>query len=288
MTGRRCDILEHAIIDLRRQIDRLNKAAIVAQEVYGEDLVRASTWICGVRDLTAKLEPRLLNPESLEDVEFDSAKHGGKPFSIARHCARDKRFNVTKFHWPDSLQLDFGPGEGLQLQIRQATHHANEIFAAETALECLYDLADEAPHEFLVDACRWAYDEIRHSQMGLTRYREWGFEDYEIPMSTFHYDAAAEVDPIVRLAMIFYAETTFIHTKSARKKYFGEFGDKISSHDMDFDWADEQIHVGYGKRWLQHLLDVRGDKRTPLDLREEGEACVIRMARRRRTKTGPP
>jgi hypothetical protein len=270
-------ILEHAIIDLRRQIDRLSKAAIVAQEVYGEELVKAKAWIQAIRELAAQLEPKLLEAGELSDVTFVSAAQGGKPFEIARTCARDKRFNVTRFHWPDSLDLNFSPGEGLQLQMRQATHHANEIFAAETALECLFDLADEAPHEFLIDACRWAYDEIRHTQMGFSRFREWGFDNSEIPLSTFHYDAAAQADPVVRLAMIFYAETTFIHTKSQRKKYFGDFGDQLSSHDMDFDWADEQIHVGYGKRWLQHFLESRADKRTPLDLREEGEACVIRM-----------
>jgi hypothetical protein len=26
---------------------------------------------------------------------------------------------------------------------------------------------------------------------------------------------------------------------------------------MDFDWADETIHAGYGKHWLRELLAVR-------------------------------
>jgi hypothetical protein len=28
---------------------------------------------------------------------------------------------------------------------------------------------------------------------------------------------------------------------------------------MDFDWADETMHAGYGKRWLQKLLEIRGE-----------------------------
>ena len=28
---------------------------------------------------------------------------------------------------------------------------------------------------------------------------------------------------------------------------------------MDFDWADETIHAGYGKHWLRELLAVRGE-----------------------------
>jgi hypothetical protein len=27
---------------------------------------------------------------------------------------------------------------------------------------------------------------------------------------------------------------------------------------MDFDWADETIHAGYGKHWLKELLAIRG------------------------------
>ncbi len=27
---------------------------------------------------------------------------------------------------------------------------------------------------------------------------------------------------------------------------------------MDFDWADETMHAGYGKHWLKELLTVRG------------------------------
>jgi len=29
---------------------------------------------------------------------------------------------------------------------------------------------------------------------------------------------------------------------------------------MDFDWADETIHAGYGKHWLRELLAVRGER----------------------------
>jgi hypothetical protein len=31
---------------------------------------------------------------------------------------------------------------------------------------------------------------------------------------------------------------------------------------MDFDWADETIHAGYGKHWLKELLSARGEDPT--------------------------
>jgi len=57
-------------------------------------------------------------------------------------------------------------------------------------------------------------------------------------------------------------------------RYFGEFGDCISSHDMDFNWSDEQIHAHYGTRWLKYFLEKAGDPRKPIDFRDQSEACI--------------
>jgi len=60
-------------------------------------------------------------------------------------------------------------------------------------------------------------------------------------------------------------------------KIFGEQGDRVSSHDMDFDWADEQIHTHYGTHWLKHFLQQQGDSRKPINFRKQSEACIARM-----------
>jgi hypothetical protein len=56
-----------------------------------------------------------------------------------------------------------------------------------------------------------------------------------------------------------------------------------SEHDMDFDWADETMHAGYGKRWLQKLLEIRGeDQSTYQRIRDRcGEmvGAVVKTAR---------
>ena len=44
---------------------------------------------------------------------------------------------------------------------------------------------------------------------------------------------------------------------------------------MDFDWADETMHAGYGKRWLKELLAVRGQDPAAYDqVREHCEKLV--------------
>src|SRR5260370_40332048 len=59
--------------------------------------------------------------------------------------------------------------------------------------------------------------------------------------------------------MLYFFETKNIHHKLTRAQRFHDYGDALSEHDMDFDWADETIHAGYGKHWLGELLAVRGE-----------------------------
>jgi hypothetical protein len=59
--------------------------------------------------------------------------------------------------------------------------------------------------------------------------------------------------------MLYFFETKNIRHKLTRAQLFHTYGDALSEHDMDFDWADETIHAGYGKHWLRELLAVRGE-----------------------------
>lgn len=266
-------IFKHAVQDIEEQITRWETAASDASEVFPEHRASAELWLRGMEEWR-NLVGDILDVERIYTGEFDVSSYGGQTFSIARKAKRDKRFNVVNFGWPDSLDPAFGAGEGLQLQIRQGVHHANEMWAAEMAAACIYDLAESGPADFLVDAARWCYDEIRHCRMGCSRLEAWGFAPAEIPMGSFSYDAGADSDALTRLGIIFYFESTYIGTKSQRMRYFGEFGDSLSSHDMDFDWADEQIHTHYGTHWLKYFLEKQNDSRKPIDFRKQSEACI--------------
>ena len=109
------------------------------------------------------------------------------------------------------------------------------------------------PWEFIYDAARWTYDESRHARMGYERLCSWGFEPQEMPLGTYIYDSARGQGPLIRLGMLHYFETKNIGKKIKRAEAFASYGDKVSQHDMDFDWADETIHAHYGRRWYNAL-----------------------------------
>jgi hypothetical protein len=184
---------------------------------------------------------------------------GAQSYAIPDRPARDPRFWPCRFYWPDVVDPNYPYGEGMQLQLRSAISHVNEVWAVEAGGVILSFFADVLPWEWIRDSARWTYDESRHCRMGYERLLGWGFDLAEIPLGTYIYDSASGQDPIYRLGMLYFFETKNIRHKLARAQLFHDYGDSLSEHDMDFDWADETIHAGYGKRWLKELLAVRGE-----------------------------
>ncbi|KIL34557.1 hypothetical protein SD71_18990 [Cohnella kolymensis] len=171
---------------------------------------------------------------------------------------RENSFRNVRFYWPDMVDSSYPYGDGMKLQLRSAVSHFNEVWAVETAGFVLYHFSREFEWEFIYDAARWVYDESRHVRMGYSRLSAWGFEDGELPLGSYIYDSCKGQDPIYRLGMLFYFESKNIGKKIERIKNFEKMNDRMSQHDMDFDWADETIHTGYGKTWLSEALKNRG------------------------------
>lgn len=197
--------------------------------------------------------------ESSPDSATGARLPNAVSYSVPARPARDPRFFQCRFYWPDVVDPSFHYGEGMQLQLRSAISHLNEVWAIEAGGVMLSSFAEILPWEWIHDAARWTYDESRHCRMGYERLKAWGFDLARIPLGTYIYDAASGQDPIYRLGMLYFFETKNIRHKLTRAQLFHAYGDSLSEHDMDFDWADETIHAGYGKHWLRELLATRGE-----------------------------
>jgi uncharacterized ferritin-like protein (DUF455 family) len=204
---------------------------------------------------------------------------GTKIYAVPVQPARDPRFWPCRFYWPDVVDPTYPYGEGMQLQLRSAISHLNEVWAIEAGGVILSAFADVLPWEWIHNSARWTYDESRHCRMGYERLLAWGLDPAEIPLGTYIYESASSADPgevpIDLLGMLYFFETKNIRHKPARAQLFHTYGDSLSEHDMDFDWADETIHAGYGKRWLKELLAIRGQDPAAYDqIRERCEGLV--------------
>src|SRR6266436_4013578 len=200
---------------------------------------------------------------------------GGTTYVIPDKPARDSRFWPCRFYWPDVVDPAYSYGEGMQLQLRSAISHLNEVWAIENGGVMLSAFTDILPWEWIHNAARWTYDESRHCRMGYERLMAWGLNPADLPLGTYIYESASGQDPIYRLGMLYFFETKNIRYKPARAQLFRAYGDAVSEHDMDFDWADETMHAGYGKHWLKELLAVRGQDPTAYDqVRDRCEKLV--------------
>jgi hypothetical protein len=198
-----------------------------------------------------------------------------RAYAVPDRPARDPRFWPCRFYWPDVVDPAYPYGEGMQLQLRSAISHLNEVWAIENGGVMLSAFADVLPWEWIHNSARWTYDESRHCRMGYERLVGWGLNPAEIPLGTYIYESASGEDPIYRLGMLYFFETKNIRHKPARAQLFHAYGDAVSEHDMDFDWADETMHAGYGKHWLKELLAVRGQDPAAYDqIRERCEKLV--------------
>jgi len=200
---------------------------------------------------------------------------GSCPYQVPDRPARDRRFWPCRFYWPDNVDPAFPYGDGVSLQLRSAVSHLNEAWAVETGGLILSAFADVLPWEWINDSARWTYDESRHCRMGYERLMSWGLDPHQIPLGTYIYESAADQDPIYRMGMLFFFETKNIRHKPARTRLFHSYGDSLSEHDMDFDWADEAIHAGYGKHWLKEVLAARGGDPSSYELVRERCAQLV-------------
>lgn len=240
--------------------DQVRTMGAWAKEIlaaHPEDRSAATAW---VRELQNQLSacggvgigPAVNRPQI-------STIPGSRAYKVPDIPARDSQFWLCRFYWPDIVDPSYPYGEGPELQLRTAISHLNEVWAIETAGIILSSFADLLPWEWINDSARWMYDEARHTIMGYQRLLTWDFHPAQLPLGTYIYESAAGQDPVYRLGMLFFFETKNIRFKSARAKLFHAYGDQMSEHDMDFDWADETMHAAFGKRWLKQLLSVRGE-----------------------------
>jgi hypothetical protein len=135
--------------------------------------------------------------------------------------------------------------------------------------------------DFYLDLARWAWDETRHSTMGFRALEGWSWDVPKlIPWGNALYNAMGPMPPIQRLALLYFYEEGLLRagTKQIELKILESAQDDGSVQDMDFDWADEAIHVSYGFKWLRHLLgDDNAGKEELKRLTDEAREIVARF-----------
>lgn len=247
--------LNQAVREKSAQLPLLAQFAEELLAAVPEQRAEAESWVAALAQQLHELGGIYPQAEGVPDQQAveTAPLPGSRSFHLPEVPAREARFHLCRFYWPDIIDPSAKYSEGVALQVRSAISHFNEIWAVETAGAVLHAFGRRLGWPFIYNAARWAYDESRHCRMGYERLKQWGFTPQELPLGTYIYDSAAGQEPIYRLGMLFFFETKNISKKQERIRAFTAYADEVSRHDMEYDWADETMHAHFGKHWLTTL-----------------------------------
>jgi uncharacterized ferritin-like protein (DUF455 family) len=255
-------VLRHIVADKRAQIERIQNLVLDVEPTLWTS---TSDWQDYLRLMLDSIGGVAGLAQSV-DKPIDHPCAGRPAYDVTRQVQRDPRWRPALFHLPHENKYDlagrkaWGQIEQLDkrvaMQVWSAISHFNEIWAAEVVAASMWDF-DSQPWDFYLDLARWAWDETRHSTMGYRALQGWGWDVADmIPWGNALYNAMGPMPPIQRLALLYFYEEGLLRagTKQIELKILESAQDEGSAQDMDFDWADEAIHVSFGFRWLRHLL----------------------------------
>jgi uncharacterized ferritin-like protein (DUF455 family) len=146
-------------------------------------------------------------------------------------------------------------------QIWVAIDHVNELWACELPAAFIwhYESSPDGPPlpwSLYRETARWAYDEMRHAEMGERRLLVYGFElGVDVPMVPDHWAGVASRGGLEAMLFIVHGlEQGGPKWKQQLKAELWEMGDPYTSRDCDYDWADEAGHIRYGQEWIKTLF----------------------------------
>jgi len=279
-------ILRHIAADKEGQIEHMRS---LTEQISPNLFADTSDWQDYLRQLSASIGG-ISGLETFVPKPSDHPLAGRPAYAVGRSVQRDARWRPALFHLPHENKFDVEGRKAWQriesldkrvaMQVWSAISHFNEIWAAEVVAASIWDF-DNQPWDFYLDLARWAWDETRHSTMGYRALQGWGWDVPElIPWGNALYNAMGPMPPIQRLALLYFYEDSLLRAgvKQIEIKILESAQDDGGVQDMDFDWADEAIHVSYGYTWLRHLLGDSNAGKTELTrLTDEARDPVARF-----------
>jgi hypothetical protein len=137
------------------------------------------------------------------------------------------------------------------------------------------------PWGYTADMCRQVWDEARHSMMGEDGSRYHGIDFTRIPLNVgFSLGLNKLATPREAHATLWWIEQGLM-PRTTGKAYewrtAREAGNPLATLFMDYDWADEVLHVHIGRRWL---VKEMGSREEVAKLGEEAFSRVMEIRRK--------
>jgi len=251
--------LGHIVLDLSRQVARV-ETLLDAWEAEGRFSPAVAAWESHVRALlrdaggVSGREPRGTVPAPAASV--------WRTFVPAVEAARDERFtdlgSVGRVAAPP-------PEDAYEEHtVFEFERYSSEMLAAETVALVMFHHFENMPWEFIVDAARHLYDEVRHCLMGYEWMRRHGTDPFGTPQCLNIFKWRSQFRPVEQYCLLTMGnEVNAFPYRHRRVEEHRRAGNRLSEQFVRYDIADETQHVRFGNRWLPELLKAAGESRSP-------------------------
>lgn len=181
---------------------------------------------------------------------------------------RDSRFESHNYHFPPHWVYAQQDRPADERTLALVCKRLLEMDVPEMMTSIIWKARREAaaagtprPWEYTRDMCRQVWDEARHSMLGEAWLAARGVDFTRVPLNIgFSLGLNTLATPREAHAALWWIEQGLM-PRTTGKAYewrtAREAGDPLATLFMDYDWADEVLHVHIGRRWLVREVGSR-------------------------------
>jgi len=277
------DCLHHVLVERTRILDWVKSAPLAVYRNDGQPGGPDQAWLAYAEQVLAASEQVMDGNENAWPAIPDGEPLGPVPVdgrSDPSMIASDYQKRITEAEMRTYEFYADEKNSPLANNVRQMVFiNSTEIIASELVAYIFYS-CHQLPFEFYYDTARHVWDEVRHTEMGLRRLKQFGFK-----IEDFRYWGPCHVakDATALDHYEFYSELTnraeacsFSYKRSCAEA-FRNHGDIVSAIQSEFDVADERLHTGYGAKWSPELFKLAtGESMTSAALVERYRVAALR------------
>jgi hypothetical protein len=183
---------------------------------------------------------------------------------------RDSRFESYNYHFPPHWIYAQQDRPADERMLALVCKRLLEMDVPEMMAAIIWKAREEAlaagkpkPWAYTADMCRQMWDEARHSMMGEAWLAHHGIDFTQVPLNVgFSLGLNRLAEPREAHAALYWIEQGLMPRTTGKAYEFrtaAEAGNPLAQLCMDYDWADEVLHVHIGRRWLVGEIGTRAE-----------------------------
>ena len=250
--------IEHMVYDEIRQISRLD-ALLDRWRAEGRCDRAVAEWEAHIRNLLR--DAGGITGDELRPPVPAAHSPLRQPFVAPVEAARDERFTrLGTSGGFEGMPAEENYGEHTAIEFER---YSTEMLAAETVALVLYHYAPVMRWEFILDAARHLYDEVRHCLMGYEWMKIHGVDPFQTPQCLPIFRWRSQFRPIEQYCLLTMGnEVTVFPYRLRRVEAHQRLGNRLNDQFVRYDIADETQHVRFGNRWLPEMIKAVGEPRS--------------------------